>query len=573
MSYKARTLFSLIDDINKTLFLPHIQRPFVWKEEQMLKLFDSLMLGYPIQTFLFWKTKDAIKARRFMDSIEGDAELSQFYDKNVSKADVPKTFVLDGQQRLQTLYALFNGAVKSADEKQDLEAYIDITSGGTLLDDSLKYKLEFLPVNPGLPMYRLSNLRTCDQQRNAFEIAEEINESLSKMRTESSEERKASERQVLWNCTQIISLLREEIHFWIKELDGIANKYPYKKVLNIFVRVNSGGTKLDASDLMFAAMKESWSDVEANIENVVTMLNGAQKLEFDKTFVLKCLSLVHGHGAELRPESLAAEEGQQLLDVIEEKWDYTQEVFQQLRDFIQSDLQLYADKVIRSYASFIPLFDYLFHNPKPTPENKVLMKAYYYKSQLFNWYASQTDNTLNALHFRLGKPSDSFPMEAVKVYFRDSRRVVTELSDDHLRDMRLRYIVLNLIYVERMGKSPFDVQFKGNEPHIDHIYPQSKLRSLLELETSDINHIGNYRFFGATDNIRKRAEAPDSYFPRLKKAGVNIDNHLLLPDYSNHPEKLSMTRNTYIDFRDKRFEAVYEICRDVVNAELAVAEA
>jgi hypothetical protein len=539
----------------------------------MLKLFDSLMLGYPIQTFLFWKTKDAIKARRFMDSIEGDAELSQFYDKNVSKADVPKTFVLDGQQRLQTLYALFNGAVKSADEKQDLEAYIDITSGGTLLDDSLKYKLEFLPVNPGLPMYRLSNLRTCDQQRNAFEIAEEINESLSKMRTESSEERKASERQVLWNCTQIISLLREEIHFWIKELDGIANKYPYKKVLNIFVRVNSGGTKLDASDLMFAAMKESWSDVEANIENVVTMLNGAQKLEFDKTFVLKCLSLVHGHGAELRPESLAAEEGQQLLDVIEEKWDYTQEVFQQLRDFIQSDLQLYADKVIRSYASFIPLFDYLFHNPKPTPENKVLMKAYYYKSQLFNWYASQTDNTLNALHFRLGKPSDSFPMEAVKVYFRDSRRVVTELSDDHLRDMRLRYIVLNLIYVERMGKSPFDVQFKGNEPHIDHIYPQSKLRSLLELETSDINHIGNYRFFGATDNIRKRAEAPDSYFPRLKKAGVNIDNHLLLPDYSNHPEKLSMTRNTYIDFRDKRFEAVYEICRDVVNAELAVAEA
>jgi len=58
MSYKPRSLFSLIEDIdNKRLFLPHIQRPFVWSEDQMRKLFDSLMRKYPIQTVLFWRTK------------------------------------------------------------------------------------------------------------------------------------------------------------------------------------------------------------------------------------------------------------------------------------------------------------------------------------------------------------------------------------------------------------------------------------------------------------------------------------------------------------------------------------
>src|SRR5512144_1664189 len=99
MSYKPRTLFRLIEDINANLFLPHIQRPFVWEEEQMLRLFDSLMRNYPIQTLLFWRTKDEIKARKFMTEVVWDADLSDYYDSAVSKAGHEKVFVLDGQQR------------------------------------------------------------------------------------------------------------------------------------------------------------------------------------------------------------------------------------------------------------------------------------------------------------------------------------------------------------------------------------------------------------------------------------------------------------------------------------------
>ncbi len=73
----------------------------------MLRLFDSLMQNYPIQTLLFWRTKDEIKARRFMEQVSWDADLSDFYEDNMSKAGVEKVFVLDGQQRLQTLYAIF----------------------------------------------------------------------------------------------------------------------------------------------------------------------------------------------------------------------------------------------------------------------------------------------------------------------------------------------------------------------------------------------------------------------------------------------------------------------------------
>src|SRR5438105_6247706 len=121
MSYKPSSLFRLIEEMNRSIFLPHIQRPFVWDEDQMLRLFDSLMRDYPIQTFLFWRTKDAIKVRKFMTNIDWDADLHLLYDSSKSSEGVEKTFVLDGQQRLQTLFALFNGTINDADGKSQLE--------------------------------------------------------------------------------------------------------------------------------------------------------------------------------------------------------------------------------------------------------------------------------------------------------------------------------------------------------------------------------------------------------------------------------------------------------------------
>src|ERR1700722_9348430 len=155
MSYKPRSLFRLIEEINVSLFLPHIQRAFVWDRDQMNRLFDSLMRDYPIQTLLFWRTKDFIKARKFMPSIEWDADLSHYYDEIKSTEGIEKTFVLDGQQRLQSLYALFSGSIKSDDGKADLDAYFDLTSGDIPNAEGLLYPMRFEAISPGLQYYRL----------------------------------------------------------------------------------------------------------------------------------------------------------------------------------------------------------------------------------------------------------------------------------------------------------------------------------------------------------------------------------------------------------------------------------
>ena len=193
---------------------------------------------------------------------------------------------------------------------------------------------------------------------------DEANKANPASQQEMSEETKSRERRVRRNISQLVSLLREEKHFWVQELDGVANDYPYRRVLDIFVRVNSGGTKLDSSDLMFAAMKEGWDEIEEVIEETTELLNGSN-LQFDKTFPLKCLLIAHGRGAEASPEKFTGLDGEKLLDEMNADWDRTENAFRELRDFMQQDLKVYADKVIRSYNSFIPLFDYLYYNPKP----------------------------------------------------------------------------------------------------------------------------------------------------------------------------------------------------------------
>jgi hypothetical protein len=90
-----------------------------------------------------------------MPLLEWDADLHLLYDDAMSKAAVEKAFVLDGQQRIQTLYTLFAGNVHAGDKKAPEEAYVDVTSGTTVDPSGLLYHLEFSATPLPLPRVHL----------------------------------------------------------------------------------------------------------------------------------------------------------------------------------------------------------------------------------------------------------------------------------------------------------------------------------------------------------------------------------------------------------------------------------
>jgi hypothetical protein len=159
------------------------------------------------------------------------------------------------------------------------------------------------------------------------------------------------------------------------------------------------------------------------------------------------------------------------------------------------------------------------------------------------------------------KSGSNFPMGEINSYFGQARKTVM-LEKQHLDDSRLRYIILNLIYVEMNGVNPFNVRYKNNEPHIDHIYPKSVLKNLGH-PSDQINNIGNYRYVGASDNKRKRAELPDSHFYRLKAQGIDLRRHLLVDYYADHPEQMKLSN--YNDFKTRRLDSIFQIVSNIVN--------
>ena len=89
MAYKSDPLLSLLKSIKEgSLLLPHIQRKFVWSEDKMALLLDSLLNDYPIQTLLFWKTSEGIRVRKFQEDVDYDAQMKDLYDEQKSMAGV-----------------------------------------------------------------------------------------------------------------------------------------------------------------------------------------------------------------------------------------------------------------------------------------------------------------------------------------------------------------------------------------------------------------------------------------------------------------------------------------------------
>ena len=139
--YTDDTVYAVIEQVNQKYFLPDIQRPFVWKPDQIYALFDSIMRGYPINTFLFWKvSKDYLKENnikkfKFVISNKEDS----IEDTNFSESEY--FLVLDGQQRITSLFMALRGFYTERRKKKEL--FLNVHSGENENEEGYLYEFAF----------------------------------------------------------------------------------------------------------------------------------------------------------------------------------------------------------------------------------------------------------------------------------------------------------------------------------------------------------------------------------------------------------------------------------------------
>ena len=455
-------------------WLPNIQRPFVWSEEQIARLFDSIMREYPISTLLVWKTKEAVKHRKFIDIYRRDIKLTDFYVPDNTRS---KMMVLDGQQRLQSLFIGLRGSYEGR------ELYFDVLSGGVAAaPEDIRFRFAFKTANPGWPWVRFKDL-VFQNNRLPGEMADALAQSAPQALSQDAF------RTVSRNIERVRQEFVTDDNITFQELDGIDNPDAYRvdDIVEIFIRANSGGTKLGKSDLLFSLLTSSWDEADGEMEALLEDLNQGS-FDFDRDFVLKsCLTML-GRGA--RYEVGKFRDGKTKEEIIA-KWDELAEAIRAVRDLLVSKTYIRSDRAMPSYLALIPLIYYRFHHPAKFAANQD-MAAYLLRVLVTGVFGGSPDNLIDKLVRNIQEQQDFVLSEIYGVIRAEGRslEITPAVIFDQYYGSRTIHLFFNLWYRDFDYSPALD----ANGPQVDHIFPQSLLKTVKDINPeSGKRNILHYR--------------------------------------------------------------------------------
>jgi hypothetical protein len=476
-------------------WLPNIQRPFVWSEDQIGRLFDSIMRQYPISTLLAWKTKEAVKNRKFIDVYSDDLKLSKYY---VGESTKSKLLVLDGQQRLQSLYIGLKGSYCGR------ELYFDVLSGEAVAPEDIRFKFEFKKkAEASWPWIRFRDIILATNKLE-YEIADELEKKSPMPLAEA--ERKRLQKNVALARQEFVNA--ETITY--QELDGVDNPDAYKldDVVEIFIRANSGGTKLGKSDLLFSLLSSSWEEADGAMEVLLEEVNDGG-FSFDRDFVLKsCLSAL-GKGARYEVEKFR--DGKTKEEIIS-KWDALSDSIKDVKDFVVSKTYIRSDKALPSYQALIPLVFLRYRFPEKFKVANALSE-YLLRSLISGVFSGSPDNLIDKITRSIEGKGEFVLPEVYEIIRNDGRslEVTAETIFNQTYGSRSIHLFFNLWYREFNYTPALD----ANGPQVDHIFPQSLLKTIKELNPET----------GKRNLLKYRAESRD-----------RIANCMLLTAEENGPK-------------------------------------
>ncbi|MCM3322260.1 GmrSD restriction endonuclease domain-containing protein [Cytobacillus kochii] len=523
-------------------WLPNIQRPFVWKEEQTERLFDSILREYPISTLLVWKTKSSIKRRKFIQNYRKKQKLSDFYVLEDSKI---KMLVLDGQQRLQSLFIGLKGSYEGK------ELYLDILSGDLTQPDDIRYKFKFMEKEKGnFPWIKFKDIVFSNGEYD--EISERL---IDKSGTDLTREQ---ERRVRRNVSKIIRIFTSDETLIYQELDSVDNEEAYTEddVVEIFIRANSGGTVLGKSDLLFSLLSASWSESDEKMEELLEDLNNTG-YQFNRDFVLKtCLSLLD-KGAAYNVSKFRDETTR---EAISDKWGDISNAIKDVKDFLYGKTYLRSDKALTSYLGLIPVIYFRYHFKNQWNSVKKL-DEYILRTLLTGAFSGSPDTVIDRCIDAIKKSQD-FKLDDL---FEAIRRSGRNLQIDEETILELSYGSKNIHLIFNLWYKDFSYHpaFVNNQPQVDHIFPQSALktiknvnsttgRKVLAYRAEDRDQIANCMLLTQQENGSggKGATLPEEWFNG--KSDDYLDMHLIPRDKNlwkleNYPQFLEERKKLILD--------------------------
>ena len=404
--------------VNRRYLLPAIQRKFTWSSSQICTLFDSIMRGYPINTFMFWEVKDpeVKKSFRFYQFLERYCE--RFEENNPEFSTTGHGdfhAVIDGQQRLTSLYIGLKGTYayklsrkwwpKTKDDSilPPRRLYLNLAKP---LDEEeneemMGYEFRFLTASqwkadqakPDKFWFQVGNILD-------WPNAEANDDSLDMIVMDFLG--KAGQPENRFACetlTDLYSAIRRDhvIHYYNETNQSMDH------VLDIFIRTNHGGTPLAFSDLLMSIAIANWRhDARQQIDDLVNAVRFDADMEFsiNRDFVLKTALTLTDADVRFKVKNFTNEQ----VGKVEQEWEHIKAcilaTFRLIRSFGLNDSSL------RAKNAAIPIAYYLYKKNLWTEINKSLekykperkaMRQWLHMSLLKGVFGGQADSVLTTL--------------------------------------------------------------------------------------------------------------------------------------------------------------------------------
>ena len=566
MHQQGGTIENALDSIASHEFvLPAIQREFVWQPEQVCNLFDSLMQGYTFGEFMLWRVAPENSGKyRWYDFVreyhQRDnphcQELAPIHDKSL-------TAVLDGQQRLTAFNIGLRGSMarklpykwwNSWDAFPERVLALDLLASPDPDEEGSRYCFEFIDKD------RIG----IEDDRLWFRVSDILG-IVSGPAMLNWLMQHALDQEQLSRAYETLDRLHRAIR-----IDQVVAYYEEKsqdieRVLNIFIRCNSGGTPLSYSNLLLSIAVSQWNTLDARreVHGLVDEMNKVRPgLLFNADFVLKAgLMLSDIASVGFKVENFTYDN----MAVLEENWPNIRQALMETVELV--DTFGFDSRTIQATNSLLPVVYYLYKKGAPRDfetsdhflQDRAVIRGWLTRSILkeSGIWGSGLDTLLTALR-EVIRNSDGGEFPAA-----DLRRImaqrgktldfveeeIEELADMRLGDRRI-FPMLTMLF-------PYLDSRDGSD--IDHVFPKSRFaptrlkaaqigEELFDEFRDRSERLANLQLLDRSVNNEKRATLPSDWLgvhcPSPEAHKIYCDRHQL----GDVPENIT----GFMDFYSQR---------------------
>lgn len=326
------------------------------------------------------------------------------------------------------------------------------------------------------------------------------------------------------------------------------------KVLNIFIRVNSGGVKLSYSDLLMSILTASFSsDIREKMNELVDTLKNKGFSNMGQDQVLKTCLLLIGKDTTFELKNF----NKKNIKEIEENWEKITESIYNATKLLETFG--YAGYLGSAYI-LSSLAYFYFLNPKMDKNDEEQALKFVRNAQITSYFTPSTDTKLNNI---ANSMKDAQTFEAFNHNLAKHQTSPLKITNDAIEEMMCSsshdrvFPILQILYP--------NLNYKTNTFHIDHIYPKSKFKKNKKLNKDFYeceNHLYNLQLLEGQENSAKKDKDPESWLKEEYK-----DNQQAIEEYKKRnyiDPTLKLEWENIKEFREKREEAIITKLKEVL---------